>query len=695
MDQSYDGRDVCSLLTEVSPVCISPILPVRISALRLWIRALVSGVSQLFRDKSVDPHNLRFVALLVVSLSLSTFCSLAAFAQVSLGEGLEPKLLSVHPFSGQRGNKVEVEVRGNWLEGDLSVWFDSRDLQAKVRGTKHAEDAPGPKMSDTDKQSRPAPVYRVTVEVQIPPEAKPGTRSLRLISTRGISNPVSFEVVESPVYLEKSGGDASRSQSTGVELPGIISGKIGGPGEVDVFSFRTKKGQRFRFQSVRRAEAAAGKFAVELGLYGTKESWFDPSHLNRFFFEEEVSSDLMAVEAEGTHRFTQDGEYLLKVSGVFGQGCGDCVYEVRITSQEGPSRFMARQEDLPSPWVERSLTRNLSKDWMKRLVTRSVNGDGSNDSDNPVSTSPLDDGKNQAKPDEAAIAAAKQNLVVVKETAPGTPTESFSLPLLVEGVVDQPGNLDTFKFKIAAGQKLAFELEAPDSRPPYFNPRFGVVDNRNQELFSNVHRRLSMYNNNAEPQVYFRAVEPKATFKFDRDGEYQLQVRDMTSRYGDASFRYRILVRPQIPHVGEVALVEQDASDEIISFGNPITQLNLRRGEPKKIIALASYEEGFAGDLSITFNGLPEGVQAFPVVHFREGRAPLEVTQNVDVIAPKRQRTAMILLAESRAPTTRTPLMVQVFGQPISKGKLGPKILVAEIPMMVVLPALDAIQATR
>ncbi len=99
---------------------------------------------------------------------------------------------------------------------------------------------------------------------------------------------------------------------------------------------------------------------------------------------------------------------------------------------------------------------------------------------------------------------------------------------------------------------------------------------------------------------------------------------------------------------------------------------------------MASYEEGFTGDLSFTFTGLPEGVQAFPAVHFNEGRAPLEVTQNPDTIAPKQQKTAMVLLASPEAPLTKEPRTVQLRCQLIANGKLGPSLLVREFPLMVV-----------
>ena len=30
----------------------------------------------------------------------------------------------------------------------------------------------------------------------------------------------------------------------------------------------------------------------------------------------------------------------------------------------------------------------------------------------------------------------------------------------------------------------------------------------------------------------------------------------MTSRYGDPGFRYRLLIRPQVPHVGDIQVLE-------------------------------------------------------------------------------------------------------------------------------------------
>jgi len=229
-------------------------------------------------------------------------------------------------------------------------------------------------------------------------------------------------------------------------------------------------------------------------------------------------------------------------------------------------------------------------------------------------------------------------------------------------------------------------VETSDARPPYFNPRIGIVDSQDRKLFSNVERRLSMYNNNADPQVYLKGVQPKATHSFERAGEYILQIRDITSRYGNPSYRYRILIRSQIPHVGEISVLPKENPDATaeVARRSAVTRLNLARNTPKKLVLVVSYEEGFAGDLSFTFTGLPEGVHAFPAVQFNEGRAPLEVTQNADTVAPKQQKTAIVLLAGPEALLTKEPRTVQLRCQPISNGKLGPSLLVREFPLMVV-----------
>ena len=634
------------------------------------------------------------IGLLLPLLFVTTILPGNGFAQAEAEEDRSPMLFSVFPLTGQQGNNIKAELRGVRLDGVYEVWFDRKGLKGRVLSAEELKDQAKPRFNPLEKLKISGPFYRVLIELQIEPTTPIGVYPVRLISHRGLSNAIGFPVVDSPVIVETQDPHPSVEQSQAVTFPGLINGKIGAPGEIDFYSFQANKGQKFRFQAVEGQKygggAASGKFAPELILYRTGGSWFDPHRLSRILSEEERSSDLMQVDLERTYIFPEDGQYFLQISGLFGQGCPNCTYQVRGFFEEGHSGLFARGDQTRSEWQERNLNRNLGENWIAQLDARAVKGAEA------TTPAPLASSSQGNNPSSTADSEPKHTLNLPNPPSPAEvhevtdgaiPAESISLPALIEGTIEHPGDLDSFKIKVDPGQKLAFEVQTPDTKPPYFNPRLGVVDSQNKELFSNVERRLSMFNNNADPQVYLKAVEPKATYTFDNGGEYVLQIRDITSRYGNSGYRYRILVRPEIPHVGEISVMSPPSADptngEIVK-GIEINRINLAQGMAKKLILVASYEEGFAGDLSFAFTGLPEGVQAFPAVQAYEERAPLEVTQNPEIIAPQQKKTAIMVLASPVAPLLTEPRIIQIHCQAIVNGQLGPNLLVREIPLMVV-----------
>jgi hypothetical protein len=166
-------------------------------------------------------------------------------------------------------------------------------------------------------------------------------------------------------------------------------------------------------------------------------------------------------------------------------------------------------------------------------------------------------------------------------------------------------------------------------------------------------------------------VEPKVVHRFDKAGEYVLHVRDITSRYGDPAYRYRIFVRPQIPHVGEVSLGDVD-------------RVNLVRGGAGRVTFKTTYEEGFTGDVTFLFHGLPDGVQAFPSSPFVEKKDPTEITENPKTVLAPTNETTIVLAVSPDAPLTHLPRIVRIECRVLAQGKLGPALLVREIPVMVV-----------
>lgn len=316
------------------------------------------------------------ICLLLSLLFVTTLFPCNGIAQAEEDRG--PMLFSIFPLTGQLGRTVKVELRGVRLDGAYGVWFDRSEFKGRVLNVEEIKDQVKLRFNPLEKLKISGPFYRVFIELQIEPTTRLGVYPLRLVSHRGLSNPIGFPVVDTPVIVETQGSHQTREQSQAVAFPGLINGKIGAPGEIDFFSFQARKGQEFRFQAVEGQKlgggTASGKFAPELILYSSSGSWFDPHRLSRILSEEERSSDLMQVDLERTYRFPEDGEYFLQISGLFGQGCPDCVYQVRVFPLESRSGLYARSEQTKPEWSERSLDRNLADNWIAQLDARSVKG---------------------------------------------------------------------------------------------------------------------------------------------------------------------------------------------------------------------------------------------------------------------------------------------------------------------------------
>ena len=350
--------------------------------------------------------------------------------------------------------------------------------------------------------------------------------SLRLISPRGVSNAVRFPVVDEPVVVETTGSHQTIEQAQPVTFPVVMNGKLGKRGELDYYSLHAKAGQELSFKVVRGEEifdpgVQSERFTPQLALYHPGGSWFDPHRPTRLLSEEEKSSDLMPIEARGTYRFPQDGQYFLEISGLFGQGCPDCAYQVRVASREKASSLEASDIQLEAEWAERSFSRELQDSWIATLRARRVNaGERSAQQARAVAF---------AQASGSAPSADRETTQVVVPTSPSFVMErevnarasqalEVSIPCVVEGTLDHPGDVDNFKFTVKPGQKLAFETETPESKPPHFNPRLGILDSQDREVFSNVERRLTLYVPDANPGVYIQGVQPKAIYTFERGG---------------------------------------------------------------------------------------------------------------------------------------------------------------------------------
>jgi len=470
--------------------------------------------------------------------------------------------------------------------------------------------------------------------------------------------------------VERSHEGADTAQT--VPLPALISGQLDRPGQVDYYSFSARKGQEITI----RAEQSRNMDA-HFTLFRAGGSWFDPRRPSRVIFREDRSSDLAQVNPKGSFTVPEDGQYFLEVSSVYGKGSPDSQYVVRIQASDRDIPLL--EDRMAALWSERTFVRDLTSDRLIDLASRSLKRPGNLPQPSEAAAGP---GRGNAPAPKAAREAEipiniDTPITVVHEGEPNNSRDrapAIKAPMIIEGAISEPGDVDSFRLQVKSGDALAFEIQTPGQRPPVFNPRLSVADESGHELFSNLHRRVSVFNNNSERQVYLQNISPKAIYRFEKDGEYTLQIRDLSYRYGSPDYRYRVLVRPQVPHIGDVSAEDADG-------------ITLVRGEARKLKIKTTYEEGFAGDVSFSFVGLPQGVEAFPGAEADTSKEATDIDEKADAVVAKVQPATVVLLANAEAVATKLPSTVEIYCRPISKGQPGPKLLVQRIPLMVVDPS--------
>ena len=579
------------------------------------------------------------------------------------GEGTlaaEPQLISVFPLGGEQGSRFTAEIRGLALDGAFDVWFDCSSLEARIKRVQEINLAA--QKQDASKEEKRQPGHRVTLDVRIRSETPIGAHVFCLISPRGLSNPLSIQVNSEPVIDEDETSLKPSDAMQEVSPPVVVNGKVGEEGEVDYYSLEVAQDQELLFE----LGSGSGKFDPTLTLYEPTGSWFDPFRLTRLDYSDEPNSRLTKT-SRLIYRFNRGGAYVVAVGGFAGQGGPDASYQLRAVpvdssrSLENKGWFTQRSahSDRLGTWHERAFDREINSQRLQELRSRTVN---------------IKEGQQaEMAPQSRALGTQEQEhlnwaitLHSVQEEEPNdTPSEGQEIPIptIVEGAIEYPGDVDYYKFKMKGRQALAFEIQTVNVQPPQFNPRLAVVGADGREWLTNVYRRKDF-------DLWIRSIEPKTIHTLEQDGNCYLQIRELTSRYGDARFTYRVLIRPQIPHVGKIQMKED--------------RLNLVVGEAKKLTVVTEQEERFDGEIAVLVENLPPGVQALPAAE-RESHqgVPFEKVHSQRFV-PERNQVSLLFFASPDAPITLRPHFTRVRVLPVVHGLPGSPLMVREIPVMVI-----------
>jgi hypothetical protein len=430
----------------------------------------------------------------------------------------------------------------------------------------------------------------VLVEVTIAPNAEPGERELRLVTLRGISNPLLFEIGQLPEVTKTPMLTASqqvlgkeaealrkRPPEEGereINLPCTLNGQIAS-GEVNRYRFEARQGQKLVFSTLGRrlvpfiADAVPGWFQPVLVLYDSKGR--EVAYGDRYQFRPDP---IILYEVPA------DGEYMLAIRDNIYRGREDFVY--RITSGELPfitSIFplggRAGTADKPSVkgWnLQDTALTGLTPDSEPGVHSLTAARKGFVSNPVPFALDTLPDVSEQ-EPNNTLSTAQK-----------------VSLPVIINGRIDKPDDKDVFRFEgksndTVVAEVLARRLDSPlDSVIKLTDANGGLI------AFNDDHEDLSAGLNTHAADSYLMANLPA-------DGSYFVHIGD-TDRQGGEEYGYRLRISSPRPDF-ELRIAP--------------SSLSLRSKSSGTLTVYAMRKDGFDGPIKLALKDAPAGFSNSPI----------------------------------------------------------------------------------
>ncbi len=533
-----------------------------------------------------------------------------------------PRAGYAYPAGGQQGTTLHVTVGGQALNGVANAFVSGSGVRVRVvkidlpvlglalttlRDTAQAllkqlqeRGEPGPAgrqrllalrdtISDSmRRQANPALAHLVTLEVTIDPDAAPGPRRLRLQTPVGLTNPLVFCVGQLPEFMEKQDKATRADAELAITLPAtvngrLVSGDIGRrnapvrpqagqyqAGDVDRYRFAARRGQVLVASVSARAlmpylgDAVPGWAQTTLTLYDASghelaynDDWrFDPDPVLRF---------------EVPH----DGEYVLEIKDALFRGRDDFVY--RLTVGELP--FIT--DVFPLGGRARARTELALAGWNLPTARDAIDAAHATPGVHLINTSRDGIWSNR-------VAFAVDSLPTALEREPNDSSrvaQRVTLPVIVDGRIDRPGDRDAFAFTARAGETVVAEVAARRLGSP-LDAVLELVDGEGKRVaFNDDHedRGAGLVTHHADS--WLMATLPTA-------GTYIVRVADVQRR-GGREYAYRLRLSAPRPDF-----------DLRVSPSS----VNVSGGGSAVVTVTAIRRDGFAGDIRVGLTAAPAGV---------------------------------------------------------------------------------------
>lgn len=558
-------------------------------------------------------------------LTLLIAIVLAACAYTAHAQQNAPHIGYLYPAGGRQSDTVRVTVGGQYLNEEAKTYVSGSGVHAKVvecvkpltprevnelreRADALRKKPRDPaimkelseirtKLSAARNMMNPSIAERAIVEITIDKDAAPEPRELRLQTAAGSSNPLAFHVGQLPEFVKEQsekvvelppGADPRRENEPrkrepemNVTLPATVNGQIL-PGGVDRYRFSARTGQRIVVNVSARelipylADAVPGWFQAAVALYDEKGKELAYDDHYRFEPDPVISC-----------RIPKDGAYVLEIRDALYRGREDFVYRVTV----GELPFVTSAFPLggpPEKHVEVELkgwnlpVNKLSLD-VEALAKKSVPpfaGEGT-----AIASFTADKGKMISNRLPFAIDALPECLEQEPNNEPAK-AQAVTLPTIVNGRIDAPGDWDVFRFEGRAGQKIVADVNARKLGSP-LDSLIKLTDAGGHQLAMNddsADKGDGLSTHHADS--YLLAELPA-------NGTYYVWLGDSQHK-GGPEFAYRLRLSEPQP----------DFALRIVPSG-----VNVRAGSSAPITVYALRRDGFAGEIKVALKDAPKEIK--------------------------------------------------------------------------------------
>jgi len=424
----------------------------------------------------------------------------------------------------------------------------------------------------------------VLIKVTIDAGAKPGNREFRIKTAAGLTNPMLFQVGLFPEARELE----PNNQKAYADFPGLpkpetpeppilFNGQIM-PGDVDRFRFRARGGQHLVIETQARslvpylADAVPGWFQAVIALYDAKG--------NEVGFADDYRFNPDPVLF---YKVPEDGEYELEIRDAIYRGREDFVYRISVGEQPYITQTF--------PLGGRAGVKTIASidGWnlpASRLLLDTRPGDDS------IRRTACDDGKLLSNPVTYAVDALPEcNEVESNNTV--KQSQPVDLPIIVNGRIDESGDVDVFSFNGRSGDKIALEVNARRLNSPLdsllrLTDASGRVLKWNDDYVvkdSHLHRdTMGLLTHHADSYLLT---------ELPADGTYYVHLAD-AQHHGGREYAYRL----------RIAAPQPDFAIRITP-----SSLSMRAGGIVPFCVHALRKDGFNDRIKVVLEDAPAGFE--------------------------------------------------------------------------------------